>query len=209
MRLIKDALDKRFPNTGVHISSPAVVVPFGSNPQEATEIVPADYMSATADRQLIYDIPDCNGGWMKSSPDIHGRYVRNLNVKLGYKLKPLIRFIKAWKYYNNVPISSFYLEMRAAKFCESESSILYSIDLRNFFKYLDSTNLATLYDPTGVSGAIVPTFSFLKLTEAKSKINTALIRANKAREAEMAEKTSDAFIWWKLLFAGEFPAYYY
>ena len=39
---VRDALDKRFPATGVRVSCPAVMVPFGSLAKESTEVVPAD-----------------------------------------------------------------------------------------------------------------------------------------------------------------------
>ena len=52
------------------------------------------------------------------------------NNRLRKKLKPLIRFVKTWKYYCNVPISSFYLELRVTKWMESEDTIVYDIDLK-------------------------------------------------------------------------------
>jgi len=51
-------------------------------------------------------------------------------------MKPLIRFVKAWKYYNNVPVSSYFLEMKVAKYASNEETILYLIDLKFFFKKL-------------------------------------------------------------------------
>ena len=57
-------------------------------------------------------------------------------------MKPLIRFLKAWKYFQNVPVSSFYLELRIAKYTEGETSIIYAIDLKGVLAHLDSVNLA-------------------------------------------------------------------
>lgn len=92
-----------------------LVCPFGSSKSETTEIVPADYVGESGDYK-IYDIADCSGGWMRASPDAHNDYVRIIDDRLGGKVKPLIRFIKVWKYYRDVPISSFYLELRVAKY---------------------------------------------------------------------------------------------
>ena len=91
---VRNALDARFPNTGVHVSCPAVVVPFGNTHAETTEIVPADYLREN-NGYKIYDIADCTGGWMNASPDAHNAYVRYIDDKLSGKVKPLIRFIKA------------------------------------------------------------------------------------------------------------------
>jgi hypothetical protein len=110
---VRNALDTRFPNTGVHVNCPAVVVPFGNKKSETTEIVPADYLKDES-RFQVYDIPDCSGGWMHASPDAHNAYVQMVDNKLKGKLKPLIRFVKAWKFYREVPVSSFYLDLEQA-----------------------------------------------------------------------------------------------
>lgn len=208
---IRDVLDARFPNTGVRVSCPAITVPFGINGTETTEIVPADFtdiLKVKDETYHIYDIPNCSGGWMRSSPEIHNLYVRVADDKLKGKVKPLIRFVKAWKYYQQVPISSFYLELRVAKFVEDMSVIIYSIDLRSFFNHLANAELGQFQDPMHISGLITPCTSSIKLEEAKSKLSTALTRANKAREAETSENIKDAFYWWNLLFNNNFPSYY-
>ena len=106
---------------------------------------------------------------MRSSPDAHNAYVRKGDGDLGNKVKPLIRFIKAWKYYQNVPISSFYLELRVAKYAEGESSIIYDMDVKRVFSHLDSIDLANMQDPMGISGSISPCATQAQLDDAKSK----------------------------------------
>jgi hypothetical protein len=206
LREVRNVLDARFPDTGVAVSSPAVLVPFGKDASESTEVVPADFVDLS-DGNLIYEIPDGSGGWKRSSPDAHNSYVADVNSNLKNKVKPLIRFLKAWKYFKNVPISSFYLEMRVAKYASGESSIIHSWDVRAIFKRLWDNQLAAIQDPAGVSGHIYPCSSDAKKTVAVSKILTAYVRAEKAREAELEGKTSTAFYWWNLLFDGNFPAY--
>ena len=137
---LRNALAIRFPNTGVRTSCPAVVVPFGTDAKETTEVTPAYYRRATKNFS-IYGIPDCAGKWMNASPDAHNEYVRSVDNKLSSKVKPLIRFIKAWKYLQNVPISSFYLELRVAKYASDETSIVYSIDIKQVFSLLDNIDL--------------------------------------------------------------------
>lgn len=204
---LRNALATRFPNTGVRTSCPAVVIPFGTNAKETTEVTPADY-SRTANGLNVYEIPDCSSGWMDASPDAHNGYVRSVDSRLSHKLKPLIRFIKAWKYYQNVRISSFYLELRVTKYASEESSILYSIDVKRVFALLDRINLAQIRDPMGISGLISPCKSESDLATAKSRVATALSRATKAREAEDCGDIKEAFDWWDKLFAYRFPNYY-
>lgn len=128
LRDVRDALDKSFPRTGVRVNCPAIVVPFGTDAKESTEVTPADYVGVTKKgKYRVYEIADCSNSWMRSSPHAHNAYVREIDGSLGFKVKPLIRFIKAWKYYQNVPISSFYLELRIAKYAEGKSNIIYDL----------------------------------------------------------------------------------
>ena len=62
--------------------------------------------------------------WIDTAPAAHLGYVNAINkeANVASGAKKLARLIKAWKYYNNVPVSSFYLEMRAAKYLSDETS---------------------------------------------------------------------------------------
>ncbi|MCE5306075.1 MAG: hypothetical protein LLG20_00375 [Acidobacteriales bacterium] len=207
LRQFREVLESRFPNTGVHVSSPAVRVPFGTGPNEVHEITPADFVEERYGSK-IYDIPDGRGGWMKSSPDAQNYYVHKINEKLGWKIKPVVRFLKAWKYFKQVPISSFYLELRVAKYAESEASIVYDIDVERVLALLANNQLAAMQDPAGISGYILPCSSEANLQDALSKLETARVRAAKAREAEQNGDTKSAFYWWDLLYDNRFPSYY-
>ena len=212
LRKLRNALVKRFPNTRVRTSSPAVIVPFGTDSRETTEITPAFYIETarlrTGSKFGVYGIPDCAGGWMKSSPDAHNFYVRSVDRNLSLKVKPLVRFIKAWKYLNNVPVSSFYLELRVAKYASKKNSILYSTDVAGIFRFLHDSELSKVRDPMGISGNISPCRTPLALRIARSRVATARTRALKAREAEIRGNTREAFDWWSKLFARKFPSYY-
>jgi hypothetical protein len=205
---VRSALDARFPNTGVAVNCPAVVVPFGTRKSEVTEIVPADYVGESNGFK-VYEIEDCSGGWMKASPDAHNAYVKAVDDKLGGKVKPLIRFLKAWKFFRAVPISSFYLELRVAKYAADEKAIVYDLDVRNVLKQLWDGQLANMQDPMGISGYIPACKSAATRAEALSKLETAYTRAEKARGAATSENISEAFYWWRLLYNDEFPNYYY
>lgn len=205
---VRDSLDDRFPRTGVRVSCPAVHVPFGSSQWEAHEIVPGDYADSSGNF-AIYRIADCAGGWMKASPEAHIYYVNEIHKKQANKVKPLVRFIKAWKYFRDVPISSFYLEMRVAKYSTTESSIIYYWDIARVLKLLWDNQLAAIQDPMGVSGYISACKTETMREIALSKLETALSRATKAKESVDAGNISEAFEWWRLLYNYEFPTYYY
>ncbi len=205
---VRDALIVRFPNTGVRVNCPAVCCPLGTTAAETTEVLPADYMWED-NGYKVYDIADGAGGWMKTSPDAHNAYVRDIDDTLGGKVKPLIRFLKAWKCFRDVPISSFYLELRVAKYASGEKSIVYDIDVKNVLKMLFDCELASMQDPVGISGYIPACSTDTKKEDALSKLKTAYTRAENARDAARKENISDAFDWWRLVYNYEFPTYYY
>lgn len=203
----KSVLDTRFALTGVHIDSPAVVVPFGSIRSETTEIVPAAFISKHSSGAHIYTMPDGYGGWIYSSPEIHNKYVFDLDTLLGGKLRPLIRFVKAWKYYYNVPISSFYLELFVSVYASTNSPIIYYWDLKNIFSRLNDSRLSVLSDPCGISGTIPPCSSEAERQRALLKVETACRRITNAFAAEQTNDTPGAFYWLNELYNGNFPAY--
>lgn len=201
------ALDTRFPNTGVAIKSPAVYVPFGTDASEAIDVVPADWRYTTDAGFRVYEIADGDGGWMETSPDAHKAYVDYVNSTLGGKVKPLIRFLKAWRYFRQAPIFPFYLEMATARYAAGEEEIVYSYDVKAVLGDLLRKELSAMQDPMGVTGYIRPCPSDGMKDQALSKLQTAYTRAEKARASEEDGRPWDAFYWWNLLFDDGFPAY--
>lgn len=196
----------RFSKTGVFVDSPSVVCPFGTLKVETTEVTPAYHFKEREDGFSTFKIPDGNGGWMKSSPLAHNNYVSEIDASLSYKVKPLIRFLKALKYYRSIPISSFYLEIRVAKYAAKESSILYSTDIKNILKHIVDNDLPAVIDPTG-SGYINPCKTEALKKDALSKLKTALTRATNAQKEESNGNCQKAFEWWDKFFYYEFPSY--
>jgi hypothetical protein len=202
------ALRKRFPTTrGIRVDSPAVVVPFGTHASEAHEIIPAKIESNKG--PFVYLIPDGNGGWMRSSPEAQNDYVRLVNENLEGRLKPLIRFLKAWKYFENVPFSSFYLELVTTKYGEHEHPIIYSWDVKDVLKTLWESKLTVVEDPAGKSGKVEAYRTSLQKVDVLKKVETAWQRAEAARDCEENGNASGAFYWWDLVYDGNFPSYYY
>lgn len=212
LREIKEALQVTFSTTrNIKVKSPVIQIPFGQLASETMEITPCYFcglvytpLNNNSKSFPKYGIPSGNGQWIYSSPKAHNYYVELQNKRFNGKLKSLIRFVKAWKYYNNVPIHSFYLELCATKYAESEESIFYGVDLKLFFQYLSDMDLDDIDDPMQVSGFIEASSTELKRIEALSKLSTALSRANRAVEFERKGKTTEAIDCWHKLFNGKF-----
>ena len=138
-------------------------------------MVPAYYSGQDSSNTYnVYEIPRVGGGWVKSSPKVHNSYVTGIHQDLNNRVKPLIRLLKAIKYYNNIPVSSFYLELRLAKWASTEDTIVYSMDVWTMLKHLVDCDLAKMRDPMGVSGYVPGSSTENYRLEALSKLSTAL-----------------------------------
>ncbi|MGZ4098459.1 MAG: SMODS domain-containing nucleotidyltransferase [Bacteroidia bacterium] len=210
LRKVKAALQSTFwSTTGIEVDSPAVVIPFGNYKSEDLEVAPCTFvgMSQTSLGNFPrYEIPDGGGSWRGSSPLAHNRYVAAVDSKLNGKLKPIIKFIKAWKFVNSVPINSFYIELRAASFFNGSIVLSYDEGIYMLLKHLYEVDLASMRDPMGISGLINSSRSVSQQIMASSPLKTALTRAGKAYEARIGNKPDVAFHYWDLFFNGEFPA---
>lgn len=149
---VKSALSIRFPLTTVRISRPAVVVEFASGYQ-TWEIIPAFITGRGGKDVYVYDIPGPSSGWIDSSPKEHLSYVKECNKSPSKgNAKALARLVKAWKYYCNVPVSSFYLEMRAAQHVATQSTYIHVFDICQLLEKLKDHSLAGMNDPSGATG---------------------------------------------------------
>lgn len=93
-----------------------------------------DLVPAIFDEGFIYDsieIPNKNGGWMETEPDIFNDTLTRANTKYNSIVKPIVRLIKYWNASHGYPYFSFELESAIADMDFNndnlESGFLYSI----------------------------------------------------------------------------------
>lgn len=192
---VRDALKDKYPYTTIRVARPAVVCEFAGG-DETVEVVPAfDAVGGG------YWIPDPKTGeWMKTFPKDHNAYVNDANKKHSGAAKKLARLAKTWKYKRNVPVSSCYLEMRAAKWAQDRNHWSLAIDLYYFFSHLQTVSLAAMNDPTGLGSRFNAYSSDTTRDDALSKLDTAVIRAEKAKDYYVDGKPAEAIAQWKLVF---------
>jgi hypothetical protein len=202
---VKETLQTSFPTTVVQIRRPTIVVMFADG-AEKWEILPG-FRTSPTDRTPIYNIPGPTSGWMSSAPTAHLEYVNEVNQRDGIcgGAKKLARLAKAWKYFNQVPVSSFYLEMRAAQYMDVQTSFRHLVHLCGYLEWLDKIQLADMNDPKGQASRFSACSSTATRTSTLSKLRTAATRARKTADAEYAGGTSTAFDYLGLLFNGRFP----
>lgn len=176
---LRASLSRGIPGAYVSIDRPAVRLRYFEDGPDV-EITPA-YIRETDD----YDIPDPgSAGWIRSNPAVHLEYVDRAQQETGGRAKGLIRLVKTWKSCNNVPLSSFYLEMRTAQYALNNKPIIYDWDLRDFFKSLANSGLREMNDPTNYGRRIATgTSNLAESIIAKYAVEEAARLARLAREA--------------------------
>lgn len=189
---VKEALQARFTSTTITIRQPAVVCNFSDG---VVEVVPG-YIASSGG----YMIADPAGGWMKSFPEEHNNYVNAVNAKHNGGAKKLARHLKIWKYKRNVPVSSCYLEMRAAKYLSDDDSYSPIVDLHYALNHLKTVQLAAMNDPSGLGSRFGAYSSESNKQDALSKLDTAVSRSRKAMDYYLADDHANAIEQLKLLF---------
>lgn len=169
---VRDALAGRFQTTDVRVSNPAVRCKF-ANGKETVEVVPAYPTAASGG----YYIPDPTGNWMQAFPKNHNAYVVLANTEHSGGAKKLARLAKVWKNKRNVPVSSFYLEMRAAKYANDAKTWSLTYSLYHYLNGLKAHSLAAMNDPTGLGSRFNAYSTETKKVDAISKLDTAVTRA--------------------------------
>lgn len=188
---VKETLQGRFASTTIVTRRPAVVCKFSDGD---VEIIPG-YVGTTG-----YWISNPADGWMKTHPKDHNRYVTDINKKHGGAVKKLARQVKVWKYKRNVPVSSCYLEMRAARHMDGEDIYSPLWDLYLTLKKLHDAELASMNDPTGLSSRFGACSSESNRLDAMSKLQRAVTRARKAKDYDKNDDQAGAIEQLKLLF---------
>lgn len=193
---VRASLASRFPSTTITVRRPAVVCNFSDG---VVEVVPG-YIADTGSGDHGYWIAAPGGDWMKTYPEAHNRYVNNVNKRHGGAAKQLARLLKVWKYERFVPVSSCYLEMRAAKHMASQESFVPVWDVYLALADLETARLSAMNDPTGLGSRFTACSSEGTRRDALSKLSTAVRRARKAKDYYMDDDYARSLEQLKLLF---------
>nr|BDT31636.1 nucleotidyltransferase [Myxococcus sp. MH1] len=205
---VRDVLQARFPQTEVRVDGPAVVVKFQGG-EGAVDVVPGFYVGpAPRSGHPVFAIPDGAGRWLNTSPQAHGKYLKDADEEAGGMLSSTIRLLKAWKYarFPSIPGLSFQIEMRLASEGTCIGMASYALCLRDAFQLLRSDEGLALSDPLGISG-LIPIVS----TENQGKnllndLDYAITHVRTALMADYLGHLDEAFRQWNIVFNGEFPA---
>jgi Second Messenger Oligonucleotide or Dinucleotide Synthetase domain len=205
---VQKSLQKLYPAADVRVTRPGVLVEFPGAAQRIG-VIPAYSAGRTVGEHPRFKVPGFCDNWTSASPSAQREWLEACNNAPGAlgRAKGLTRLVRAWKHYRDVPVSSYYLEVRAASLMAERSSLTYAHDLRNFFATLLWDGLAPIEDPAGIAGTIPATWPDRR-EEALSKVANAAGWAEHALGHQRVGLMGDAFSRWNLIFDGRFPSYY-
>lgn len=204
---IRDDLAQRYKQTSVKRDGPAVVVSFGQG-NYSVDVVPAMFWEMNKDNWPIYYIPDGNGGWMRTSPELHNKYIRDADQCSGGKLKRTSQLVKFWRECRSprIPIASFHIDLLLAsqKVCEGVKS--YAQCLTETFWLLAKRDCRAMQDPLGVANLVSAVKTESQQEAAYQAVEYAYDRSTRALEAERSGNVREARRQWNLVFNDRFPS---
>jgi hypothetical protein len=186
----------------VRVSSPVVAIAYYTQPH--FEIAPAWYKERASGFD-VYWIAGREDEWVLSAPGAHIAYVNRQNDRLGKKVKPLVRLLKAWKHNVGAPVSSFYLEMRTAEYAAEETGIVYDVDLRRVMNAMAAAGARDMNDPARIVGRIPACASEEKRRRTVGMLSTAFAEL---RAADTAKADGDRYGYWQAMcnvFGSSYP----
>jgi len=202
---LQDALTQYLPNATITDGRPTVAIPFGAGKVDRHQIIPA-YPSGEKQGHEFYGVPAPSDRWINVSPGAHSAWIGKINDDLGKNFKPFIRLIKAWNYYNDKPLWSYYIELCVAEFLSGESSIVYSMDIKNFFNFMVEKDLEPIEGAAGSEDLVYGT-SIATKEEARNKLALAAELAAQAHKCEIKGEIDAAYYLWRKVFNWRYPPY--
>lgn len=169
------------------------------------DIVPAFYTTSG-----VYLIPDGNGNWKATNPELDQQYTARINKKHKVSIHQLIRTLKYWNRIAKMPtINSYLFENFVLNFCESKEKLSDYIDVNliNFWNYLETNVYSTVIDPKSISPNLNQ-LSYEDKIKISEKAKDSYVKGSEAYRLETEESNQKSAInKWREIFGDDFPKY--
>lgn len=205
LQRIRRELLARYPTTPIHTDVNAVVVEFSQG--ASVDVVPAVFEGMLPNNWPLYQIPDGDGGWMPSCPEMHNKFIREADEQSRGKLRRVVQFVKHWRECRaqRVPISSFYIEMLLASEELHSVGKNYATCVMEAFQLIAQYECRALKDPLGIARYIRAVKSEAQRESALSSVRFARDQAEAACLADYAGDPNEAWKRWNTVFNNYFP----
>jgi hypothetical protein len=157
---VRVELTDRYTATTIRRDGQAVVVNFGGG-RFAVDVVPGIFEQMVSPlpempSRPAFLIPDGAGGWLRTSPEAHNKFISQADIQSGGKLTYVIQMVKFWRDCRapSYQLLSFYVELLAAAEGSCVGVKSYSRCLYEVFKALKKRECRPMRDPLGISQSI-------------------------------------------------------
>lgn len=195
---VKGVLLTKFPYTDIRGDGPVVKVPFTAY---NVELAPA--FSLTGGGNWVC-MTDSGGYYKKADYDAEFNLIKSSNDLTNGNTRNLIRMMKRWQGYCDVPLKSFWIELIAVEFLNNwehrdKSKLYYDWMVRDFLKHLEGKANGNVYAPGTYETMYIGSAWLTKATTARQ-------RAEKACSLETTDSNSAGDEWQKI-FGADIPKY--
>lgn len=173
------------------------------------DIVPCFHTVTESNGRSYYLIPNGDGNWKKTAPNVDKEHVMATNQEKGGKVLPLVRLCKRWnKTKNATTIPSYMLETMIINYADSVGKLSDWIDFkfRYALDYIANHIMLPVYDLKKIQGDL----NNLSYTDKLTLKDKAKADYDKACEAWNYEQQGDhktAISKWGEIFGKDFPQY--
>jgi hypothetical protein len=148
------------------------------------------------------------GRWIATDPKKHVQIWQAANQEHNCNLNPLSKMIKGWNRMHSRPFRTFHLEMLILQIMSGVTISSFPLAVGYVFDQARTLARYPVLDPAGYGGDVGAYLNNqAKLDAALSRLETAYRRAVEAIEYEEADKVTDAYDKWRIIFGDYFPAY--
>ncbi len=199
---VRNVLNKAYGNTDVSSKQVAVRMLLTGGLQ--VDLVPT-FVCASGG----FYMPDGRKGWKKTNPPYHDTLMTDANVRLGSKLKPVVRLMKAWNHVNGRHLHSFHLEMVVERMWRNATALPATpAALCESLRAASSWVASSLADPWTGSSEMLDAY----LNADERALTVRLLKEDAARAKDALKLAEDgemvkAFERWNVVFNKQFPAY--
>ena len=206
LKNVRDQLQDRYAQTEVGRDGQAVVISFGDG-HHPVDVVPGFYWGTGPRNYPIFCIPDGAGAWMKTSPQLHNKYIATGDAQSAGKLKSIARLIKFWAHLRqqSESLSGFHIEMLLAQTQTCARPQTHATAFTEIMRVLANRNCRALQDPLGVAGYIKAAGTEAKQRSLNAAIQRVFCHCQRAIDAEVAYDTPEAIHQWNIVFSDNFP----
>lgn len=200
---VRVELEARFRDTEIGKSGPSVLVNFGQG-SYAVDVVPAIRVSAQMNG--LYEIPASEGGWLRTNPVAHNKYLMEQNEASTGKLRKISMLVKYWaRCRKSLSLHSFTSEIILADSGVCKGVKSYGELLHGAFSRLLEYADCSYPDPLRISDSLCLASTESKVKKLREVLQTSLERLDAALKAERAGRINEALGHYQVIFNRNFP----